>query len=170
MDSRNHSDHQLENSSLNYYRPRHVVVFVVRINSDGKPQWLLMRRCGKYLNGNWQMVTGRIEANESTVSAAKRELAEETGLVADRFYNADFVEMFWEKSKDMIQFGPVFLAMVSNTAEVRLSPSEHDQFRWVGTEMALDMLDFRGQKQALNHIVAIFIDNTPPEFFLVNDQ
>ena len=51
-------------------------VSVVPVGDDGR---ILMLRRGEARGGFWQPVTGRVEAGESPIEAARRELREETG-------------------------------------------------------------------------------------------
>jgi len=51
---------------------------------DGGRVLVTRRRAGAHLGGLWEFPGGRVEAGESPAGAARRELAEETGLVAER--------------------------------------------------------------------------------------
>lgn len=60
-----------------------VSVVVLRGAGDAT-RVLLLQRAGKYLHGVWSYVAGHIEAGETAAQAARRELAEETGLARTR--------------------------------------------------------------------------------------
>ena len=80
------------------YRPDLVDVWIFRVGPAGL-EILLMRRSlrpapGRPLAGR---VRARIEAGERVATAARRELAEETGFDGDRveaFYDLDLVNQF----------------------------------------------------------------------------
>lgn len=142
--------------------PHAISVYVVQQHN-----YLLLRRCGPYLNGTWQMVSGGIEAGEKAWEAVLREIQEETGLVPDKLYSADAVETFYMKSLDKITFIPVFVAFVSNPGEIRLSPTEHDAYEWLGYEQAKDRLLWSEQKRVLSHIHENFVLNEPLSLCLI---
>ena len=101
----------------------------------GSLEILLLRRApGGRCVGAWEAVHGRIEAGETPVDTARRELAEETGFAADRLYNLSRVESFYSHTHDEIALIPVFVAFVPDGA-VRLS-EEHDRFAWATLEQA----------------------------------
>ncbi len=146
-------------------RPGHIVCFVVRI-VDGVSQYLLLRRCGPSLKGNWQMVSGGIEHNEKAWEAALREVKEETGLSPDAFYLVDFVETFYEVASDKVVFGTVFLAMTGLSQNVVIS-DEHDQYIWLSAEEALPYLQFTTQQKAVLHIEENYIKKEPFDYFQI---
>ncbi len=146
-------------------KPSIVVVHVVRL-SNGKPECLLLRRCSS-LAGNWQMVSGKVEPKEKFVDAAKRELIEETGLVADKLYSADFIETYFDARHDAVFMAPVFVAFVTSEQEIKLSTKEHDQYKWLEFSEAINYLDFSGQRNALKHINEHFFMREPSKHLLI---
>ncbi len=140
--------------------PKCVLVYIVRIKT-GRAEHLLLRRCGDYLQGTWQMVTGRIEPAEPAWQAGLREMEEETGLIPERFYSADAIESFYLPQTNEIVFAPAFVAFVSPDADVRLSPTEHDAYEWLPLEEALPKLAFQGQVRIMKAIDAHFIQMHP---------
>ena len=85
--------------------------------------------------GSWEAVHGHIEPGETPVEAARRELREETGCDAERFYNLSRVDQFYLHRSDEVALIPVFVAFVPPDAMVRVS-AEHDAFRWLSPEEA----------------------------------
>jgi dihydroneopterin triphosphate diphosphatase len=130
-------------------------------------QYLLLKRCSPYLNGTWQMISGKIEEGETAHAAALREIQEETGITPDSFYCADAVETFYMKTRDEIVFCPVFVGMIREKADVRLSPHEHDAFAWLPFEEARKRLIFAEQKRVIAHIHENFVLNEPHHLHLI---
>lgn len=147
-------------------KPNVVIVHIVKVRGN-EVKYLLIRRCGKFLPGNWQMVTGKLEEGETATQGAIRELYEETGLKPDRFYTADFVECFYLAKFDMVCHAPVFVAFIDQDQEIVLSPKEHDEFKWVTFPEALSILEFSSQRAALEHINNQFIEKAPNNLFLL---
>jgi len=147
-------------------KPFIVIVHIFKM-IDGQAKCLLLHRCGKFISGNWQMVTGKVHEGESAIAAAQRELFEETSLRPDRFYTADFLESFYLEKFDTICHAPVFLAFIDQEQTVILSPEEHDKYQWLSIPDALSLLEFSGQRAALIHIEEQFIKKTPNERFLL---
>lgn len=146
-----------------------VAVHIIKI-CDNQAKCLLLCRSGQFLNGNWQMVTGKVHEEESATAGALRELFEETGLRPDRFYSADIVESFYLPEMDRIFHSPVFVAFIDQEQDVVLSPQEHSDYKWLSIPEALSFLEFSGQRAALRHIEEQFIKKTPNERFLVKDM
>ncbi len=147
-------------------QPSHTVCYVVRM-VNGVSEYLLMHRCGEYLNGNWQMVTGSIHTGETAWQAALRELAEETGLTPLEFYTVDQIESFYEFTMDKILFGPIFLAIVDPVQSVRLSPNEHDSYLWKPLPEAIEYLQFANQRRIIRYIEERYIFQNPDPFFKI---
>lgn len=78
----------------------------------------------------WQVVTGRLEAQETAFEAALRELKEETSLEPMKFWTLPFVASFFNTLKDELSFAPVFVCEVSELSEVIIS-EEHSEWLWI---------------------------------------
>ena len=149
------------------YIPKIVVVHVFWQNLDTS-ECLLIRQAKGKLQGNWQMVSGKVNDGEGIVSGALRELQEETGLKPSRFYSADFIESFFIPGIDEIFFAPVFVAFVKAKEPITLSKSEHDAYQWISIEKAMQHLEFSGQRRALEHIQEEFINKAPNPRLQIN--
>ena len=141
--------------------PHCISAYVVCQTSEG-PRYLLIRRCGKYLPGTWQMVSGGIESGETAMQAALREIQEETGLIPRALYSADAVETFYMPSHDKITFVPVFVAFVEDL-DISLSPQEHDVYEWLSFEDARDRLVWAEQRRVIYHIHNTCVMQEPNE-------
>lgn len=132
------------------FRVAFVDVYVLRAGPAGLETLLLRRAPGGRCPGAWEVVHGRIEGSEAPVTAALRELREETGLVPDRLYNLSRAESFYRHTADEIGFIPVFAAFVS-AAEVRLS-AEHNAAEWLSFPSAAGRLAWPRERRALEDI------------------
>lgn len=148
-----------------FITPHCISAYVVCQTSEG-PRYLLIRRCGKYLPGTWQMISGGIESGETASQAALREIREETGLIPQALYSADAVETFYMQSNDKITFVPVFVAFVKNR-KVSLSPKEHDSYEWLSFENARDRLVWAEQRRIICHIHDTCVMRNPNELLRV---
>ena len=135
-------------------RTKFVDVFVLR--QDGPLEMLVLRRAaGGRCPGSWETVHGHIEEGESPVAAARRELAEETGLVPERLYNLSRVETFYQHRLDEIALVPVFAAFVAAGARARPGP-EHDRLEWLSPGDARVRFAWPRERRALDDIVTLF--------------
>jgi 8-oxo-dGTP pyrophosphatase MutT (NUDIX family) len=128
-----------------------VDVYVVRKAPGGLECLVLRRSPGGRCTGAWEAVHGSIEAGETPVDAARRELAEETGLTAVRWYNLSRVEAFYRHRADEVALIPAFVAVVSADAAVRLGP-EHDRSEWLTVGRASDRLAWPRERRAVADI------------------
>lgn len=153
------------NSFITTITPYCISAYVICKTQEG-PRYLLIRRCGKYLPGTWQMVSGGIEKGETAPQTAAREIQEETGLVPFAIYSADAVETFYMECNDKINFVPVFVAFVENQ-NVILSPKEHDAFEWLTVDEAKDRLVWSEQRRVISQIHETFVLKNPNELLRV---
>src|SRR5437763_897459 len=116
-------------------KPSFIDVFVIK-KTEHEVKYLMLKRCSKYLHGTWKMVSGGCEEQETTVQTVLREIAEETGLTVKDLYSADFLNSFYQEARDAIIIIPVFVAFVESE-QVKLSPTEHDEYKWVNFEDTL---------------------------------
>jgi len=142
-----------------------IAAYICRIE-DGRARFLVIKRQTSYLPDSWQTVSGKIEEGEKAWEAALREIREETGLVPDRFYSANDVELFYEVNQNCINLVPVFVGFVQSDQPVRLS-TEHSEHKWVSSEEAGKLLRFDHQKVTMRMIEAKFVKQPPSEFLRI---
>lgn len=130
-------------------------MLVLRPAARGGWQVLCMRRAaGTRSPGTWETIHGHIKPGESAAHAAQRELHEETGLVAERFYNLSRIDSFYIHRRDVVALIPVFCAFVAAGADVRLS-AEHDAHEWLVPEEAARRFSWPREARALADALAL---------------
>jgi 8-oxo-dGTP pyrophosphatase MutT (NUDIX family) len=143
---------------------RVVDVYPYRISGEASPEFLLMRRAKDQLYaGQWRMVGGKIEAEETAWAAARRELVEETGLAPDRFWTIPSLNQFYEWRGDRVTQIPAFAAQVAGTPT--LNP-EHDAFAWLAAEEAVARLPWPEQQRLLQLAARLLREGIPPSLFI----
>ena len=126
---------------------RVIDAYVYRTTSAGLLFLVLKRAKTKMYERIWQGVAGKIEDGETSWEAAIRELKEETGLAPLKIFVADHVSKFYETNGDRINLVPVFGIEVDS--EIVIISREHCDHKWVDLNGALDLLLWRGQKEAI---------------------
>lgn len=114
---------------------------------DGEPWFLLVR----HRSGHWSFPKGRIEAGETPLQTALRELGEETGIRECELYPG----VFFEERYRMMKFGKpktkavrYFLGKVANP-EVRMQVEEIMDHAWLPADEARVRLTFAEAKRIL---------------------
>lgn len=123
------------------------------IFNDGK--YLLLH----YEAGHWDFPKGHIEKGESSVSAALRELEEETGIIdADILSGFEHkIKYFFKRAGQTVAKEVVFFVARSSTSKVVLS-DEHIGFEWLPFSEAIAKLTYDNAKEVLREADA-FLKN-----------
>ena len=143
-----------------------VAVYVFRHFSGGT-QFLHLHRAaesGDYA-GTWQTVYGGIKSGETAINAALRELKEETQLVPTKFFQVEYLESFYHRSRDRVTVLPVFAARIAPHAKVIID-AEHDDYRWVDLPDVADHFVWRVQRQAIAIIEQDILGTSPAKELL----
>jgi dATP pyrophosphohydrolase len=128
-------------------------------------QLLQMKRTRDPLAQTWQPVMGHIEAGETAIDAALREVREEVGLEvrsADCLgvWALEQVYPFYIASIDCIVLSPRFVAVVTSTWQPKLN-AEHSEYRWVAEHDARAMFMWPGQAAAIADLGPIVRGTSP---------
>lgn len=116
----------------------HLLVAHALVVRDGR-YLFLRRRAGSYWGGRWDIPGGTVEPGEDPRPAARRETAEETGLevrvtgLAGHLANRD------THGRPLCFHTLTYDVTETDTRDVVLSPSEHDEVRWLLPHAALDL-------------------------------
>jgi dATP pyrophosphohydrolase len=137
-------------------QPRSVQVVVFFEDPRGRV-YLMLKRIGQY-GGHWQTVTGSLEPGESHLAAARRELAEETGITAEsgEFIDLHLVNTFQMAPEWRHRYAPevthneeVCFAFAAPRREISIEPAEHDQYCWLEYDAALQIAYWDSTRCAL---------------------
>jgi 8-oxo-dGTP pyrophosphatase MutT (NUDIX family) len=139
-----------------------VAVFVTR--RGGREVLLLHRAPGG--GGYWHVVAGGVEPGETAVDAAKRELREETGLVAPLGTAAEVTEYAYALSEEPVErrslYDPrtvrvhvtCYRAKAADDWEPTLD-GEHDDYRWCSAAEACVTLRWPETARALRCLMGV---------------
>ena len=103
---------------------------------DDEGKFLMMQKASHYdwMADKWEQPGGKLEGDEDRFEAAKREIRAETGLEAKDF--EDLVRLEIEDSNTLVNCFVLFTDEF--TGQLSLS-EEHQDFRWVDREEALEL-------------------------------
>jgi dATP pyrophosphohydrolase len=128
-----------------------VDVYVFR-RLNARIQFLLLQRKSTVPLGNtWQSFHTQIRGHESTIASARRAVRELAGLNVSEVYSADYINEFFDDTRDVVVLAPVLAVNVSPQAPVTLG-SELKECAWWDTNQAVARLPFAGQRWAVRHI------------------
>jgi 8-oxo-dGTP pyrophosphatase MutT (NUDIX family) len=130
-----------------------VDVYVIRPYRAAWRVLALQRSYETRCPGAWESVHGKIEPDETPEAAALRELAEETGLQAERLYNVS-VQPFYLHAVNTVEMAVVFAAFVREPGTVTIS-AEHQAHEWLPVELARKRFVWPRSRAALEDIVAL---------------
>lgn len=114
-------------------------------------EFLVLRR-PEGMGDLWQPVTGHVEKGEDYLTAAKREVAEETGISSiARIIDPELKQEFKSDSGKMYEEQAFGFEVSSDIEEITLS-KEHRSYSWLNQETALALLSWNNNKAALSAI------------------
>lgn len=106
-----------------------------------------------YIPGHWDFAKGKLEAGETNIEAAIRELEEETGLTdisVHQGFEESLTYQFRDRSGSSIEKTVHFFVgrVPDRATPIRLS-KEHQGYVWLPYQAALDQLTFNNAKEVL---------------------
>jgi len=142
-------------SDAAFKRPESVLVVIHA--ADG--QVLLMERTAP--RGFWQSVTGSLRPGESPLAAARRELAEETGIIDVEPVDCRRQNVFPILPAWRARYAPdvshntehVFRVELVAPREPRLNPAEHVALRWLPRAEAMAAASSWTDREAIRDFV-----------------
>ena len=138
-----------------YKRPESVLVVVYTIADEV----LLLRRT--HPGDFWQSVTGSLRWGESPLQAARRELLEETGMLAGgQLRDLRHTECFPIVPPWRARYAPNahtnrehwFAYLIAGKRLVRLRPDEHSEYRWLPLPRALRLASSWTNRKAIRYL------------------
>lgn len=148
-----------------------IQLHVARFNRKNNGyDFLLLQRApdSKIYPSTWQVVTGRIENNETAFQAALRELLEETGLIPMKKWTLPYVASFYIQTQDAVHMAPCFGVLVEENSIITLS-DEHQAYEWMNCSDSMIKLvlpsHIEGTKIFLDHILKSVDENR----FMIKD-
>lgn len=126
-------------------------VAVVKKDYDGWKFLVLKRAKEESYPGFWGFMTGGKQGNETVAQVVVRELKEETGLKPTSMWTTEYLVQFYEPEFDTIWILPLIVAVVSEKAEVKLSP-ENSEYRWLPPEKAKRLVSWKNLVKAIDDI------------------
>ncbi|MBQ5782473.1 MAG: NUDIX domain-containing protein [Oscillospiraceae bacterium] len=118
---------------------------------DNKEQVLLIKHSN---SGHWSFPKGHVEAGETEVQTAVREIKEETGVDVD--IDTRFREVVtYSPKKDVIKDVIYFFA-VAKGYETQKQESEVSEVRWVDADKVLKCVSYRNDKELVTKAIRFY--------------
>jgi len=147
-----------------------VQVHIAAIEPDsGQLKFLVLKRSAQVMPypSIWQVVTGTMEAGETALRTALREVKEETSLEPLKVWTVPYMAMFFDAGADQINVSPVFGILVDFATPVILS-QEHCQYCWVDYPLCLEILFLPSHKNGTRIFYDYILNNNYSDSFLVD--
>jgi bis(5'-nucleosidyl)-tetraphosphatase len=120
---------------------------IYRISEDGTYRFLLLQPApGK----PWGFPKGKLHRDENEEEAARREIAEETGLQSVEL-DATFryvIHYLYRRGRLLVEKDVTYFLVRVDTSDVQLS-WEHVAYRWATLEDSLDLVVFENARETL---------------------
>jgi dATP pyrophosphohydrolase len=142
-----------------YKHPESVLVVIYTIEAEV----LLMQR--RDIPTFWQSVTGSLQKNETPLAAAKREVWEETGLIAAaNLQDRQQQNRFEIKPPWKARYAPnvthnteyVFTLVLPSRQPIQINPQEHSTYCWLSRLEALEKVASYTNREAILQYVPPF--------------
>jgi hypothetical protein len=131
-----------------------VDAYVVR-RLNARVQFMLLQRSHDVpMPLTWQGCHAQIAENEPTLAAAIRAVRSYCGLSVSAVYASNYVNQFYDETRDLLVLAPVFAVNVHAQAPVNLS-DEYRDVAWLTEADATARLPFAGQRAAVHRIAEV---------------
>ncbi len=125
-----------------------VIIYYEEVVNDRPVRLYLLLN---YRKGYWDLAKGKLEAGETNLQAAIREVKEETGLTADihKGFEQSLTYIFKDFSGELVQKTVTYYVGKSPTKDVTIS-SEHLSYKWLELRDALQELTYVNSQQIVS--------------------
>jgi dATP pyrophosphohydrolase len=131
-----------------------VDVYVVR-RMNARVQFMLLQRAHDVpMPMTWQGFHTQIQDGEPTLAAAVRAVHSYCGLNVSAAFASDYVNQFYDETRDVLVLAPVIAVNVHPQAPVNLSDDYRD-IAWLTESEATARLMFAGQRAAVHRIAEV---------------
>lgn len=125
---------------------------VYRETEDGERLFLLLQPApGK----PWGFPKGKLDRGETVEAAARREIAEETGLTAitldPEFRHA--IQYLFHRGRTVVTKDVTYFLAHTDSTAVRIS-HEHTAFRWASLDDSMELVIFDNARETLRRVAA----------------
>jgi 8-oxo-dGTP pyrophosphatase MutT (NUDIX family) len=124
-------------------------------NKENKIEYLILKR-NHHWKG-WEFPKGGINLNERKENAVRREVREETGLIARKIKKFNFSGKYMYKKKFADRTGimgqtfSLYSAKVKK-GKVKIDRKEHSEYKWLTFSDAAKKVRFNNQKKSLRTV------------------
>jgi dihydroneopterin triphosphate diphosphatase len=148
-------------------KKRLIDLYAYRMNG-GEPEFLLFKRAGgKIYEGQWRMIGGKVQPDETYWEGALRELREETGLTPKKLWTIPSVNTFYEHKTDSVHHIPAFAAELSED-QTPVLDDEHSRFEWFSLEEAVKKIYWPEQIRLMRLTNKLLIEKKILEDWIVS--
>jgi dATP pyrophosphohydrolase len=136
-------------------RPEEVLVVVFRSG----PEFLVPLRSPER-HGYWNPIAGGVEEGEAPTAAARRELAEESGLAEPLRFEPIPIELSYTRPEGLVVKLHSFLAEAPREWEPMLN-EEHVDYRWCPAAEAEELVTYPEPRAALRWVAELLAHEAP---------
>lgn len=134
-------------------------VYPYTFSKKGEILFLLLQRSPEVIYaGQWRMIGGKVEYNETYWQAALREFSEETALTPCYLWSVPTLNTFYLPQKDAIVHAVPFAAEIEFCQTLTLN-HEHCDYEYVGIDEACSKLAWPEQRRILKMVNEIVLTN-----------
>lgn len=107
----------------------------------------------------WGLPKGQPEGDETPEQAARREVAEETGIVSEVLCSLSSIQYWFRSGATRIHKSVEFFLLRSRGGLLQPQLSEVDEVRWVALPDAISMISFPRERAILETVMRLWQDN-----------